>query len=102
MSSSTKGCCLCSSACVLFSLVHLLFELLGLLFVDEAEASQAFLEFKGMKESSVLIVVPIVEDLLIPNNSSIGGLDELAGKGQQWHGSHKGGRIMSIPRYRPF
>jgi hypothetical protein len=75
LSSASKGCRLRSSACVLFSLVHLLFELFGLLLIDEAQASQAFLEFKGMEESSILVVVPCVEDLLVPNNSSVGGRD---------------------------
>jgi hypothetical protein len=73
--SSSEGCCLCGSTCVLFSLVHLLFELFGLLLIDKAQASQAFLEFKGMEESSILVVVPCVEDLLVPNNSSVGGRD---------------------------
>lgn len=79
--SASEGGCLCSSTCVLFSLVHLLFELFGLLLIDEAQTSQAFLEFKCMEESSILVVVPRVEDLLIPDNSSVGGLGELASDG---------------------
>jgi hypothetical protein len=86
LSAASKGCRLRSSACVLFSLVHLLFELFGLLFVYEAQASQAFLEFECMKESSILVVVPCIEDLLVPNNSSIGGLGELASNDQAWQG----------------
>ena len=84
LSSASKGCCLGSSACVLFSLVHLLFELLSLLFVDEAQASQAFLEFERMKKSTILVVIPCIEDLLVPNDSSIGRLGELASNSQAW------------------
>lgn len=90
LSSASKGCRLGSSACVLFSLVHLLFELFGLLFVDEAQASQAFLEFECMKKSSVLVVIPCIEDLLVPNDSSIGRLGELASNSQAWQGATRG------------
>lgn len=58
------------STCVLLSFVHFLLELLSLLFVDEAQPSQAFLQFEGMEESTVLIVVPRIENLLIPDNSA--------------------------------
>lgn len=67
---AAKGCLFRRSACILLSLIHLLLELLGLLFVDEAQPSQAFLEFESMEESTVLIVMPRIENLLIPDNSA--------------------------------
>lgn len=72
LGTSTEGCRLCSSACILLSLIHLLLELFGLLFVDEAQTSQAFFEFEGMEKGSVLVIVPRIENLLVPDNSSIG------------------------------
>lgn len=84
LGTSTEGCRLCSSACILLSLIHFLLELFGLLFVDEAQTSQAFFEFEGMKEGSVLVIVPRVENLLVPDNSSIGRLSKLASGGQMW------------------
>lgn len=73
LGTSTEGCRLCSSACILLSLIHLLLELFGLLFVDKAQTSQAFFKFEGMKKGPVLVVVPRIENLLVPDNSSIGG-----------------------------
>jgi hypothetical protein len=81
LGTSTEGRRLCSSACILLSLIHFLLELFGLLFVDEAQTSQAFFEFEGMKKGSVLVIVPGIEDLLVPDNSSIGRLNRLASSG---------------------
>lgn len=58
MVGSAKRRCFRGSASILFSLVHFLFELLSLFFVDEAESGEAFLQFEGMEEGSVLVVAP--------------------------------------------
>lgn len=73
MVGSAKGRCFRRSASILFPLVHFLFELLGLFFVDKAEPGEAFLQFKGVKEGSVLIVVPRIEDFLVPDDPAVGG-----------------------------
>lgn len=59
---------------ILFAIVHLFLELLGLLFVHKAQSGEAFFEFKSMEKRPVLVITPCVEDLLIPNDSSGGGL----------------------------
>lgn len=61
---------------MLLPLVHFLFELFRLLFVHEREARHALLQFEGVKEGTVLIVVEGIVDLLIPYHTSIGGLVE--------------------------
>lgn len=58
MVGSAKRRCFRGSAGILLSLVHFLFELLGLFFVNEAEGGEAFLQFKGVEEGSVLVVAP--------------------------------------------
>lgn len=70
LSAAAERCLFRSSTCVLLSFVHLLLKLLGLLFVDETQPSQTFLQLERVKEGAVLIVVPGIENLLIPNNSA--------------------------------
>jgi hypothetical protein len=70
-----KGLALGVLVGVLFAVIELLLECSGFLLVGKRQTSQAILEFKGMEESSILVVVPCVEDLLVPNNSSVGGRD---------------------------
>ena len=59
------------AAGILLALVHLLLELLGFLFVYEAQAGQALLDLKRVEEGAVLVVVPGIEDFLIPDNAAI-------------------------------
>lgn len=61
---------------MLLPLVHFLLELFRLLFVHKREARHALLQFEGVKEGTVLIVVEGIVDLLIPYHTSIGGLVE--------------------------
>lgn len=67
-----------SLAGVLFPVVHLLEELLGLLLIHEGQAGQAFLELKGVEEDAVLVVIPSVEDLLVPNHPPVSGLSDVS------------------------
>lgn len=66
-------CCL---ARILFPVVHFLQELLRLLFVDERQSRQAFLQLKRMEKDAVLVVAPIFKDLLVPDHSSVSGLPQ--------------------------
>lgn len=68
---SPKGCGLGGLGCVLFSFVHLLLELFCLLLVDKTQRGQAFFQLEGVKKSSVLVVIPGVENLLVPNDSPV-------------------------------
>lgn len=63
------------ATCILLTFVHLLFELLCLLLVHEAQSREALLQFKGVEEGPVLIVVPCIEYFLVPDDSTPGGLD---------------------------
>jgi hypothetical protein len=59
---------------ILLSLVHLLLERFGLLLVDKGQTGKTFwiLQFKGMEESSVLIILESIIYLLIPEHASAG------------------------------
>lgn len=59
---------------VLFPVIHLLLELLRLLFVDKGQARDTVLYLESVEESSVLVVAPRVEYLLVPYDPSHGGL----------------------------
>lgn len=64
----------CTSRClarVLFPVVHLLQELLGFLLVDKGQAGEAVLELERMEEDAVLIVVPGLINLLVPDDASV-------------------------------
>lgn len=67
---SAEGSVSGSFAGIPFPLVHLLLELLGLLLIHKRQACQAFLEFESMEKGSVLVILPGVVDLVIPNDSS--------------------------------
>lgn len=56
------------SARTLIPLLHLLDKPLGFLLIDKREAGVAVLEFKRMEEDSILSVVKILVQLLIPDN----------------------------------
>lgn len=71
LAATTKGRRPCGSACVLLSFVHLLLELLSLLLIHEAQPCETFFQLEGVKEGTVLIIVPGVEDLLIPDDSTV-------------------------------
>lgn len=71
------------SAGILLAVVHLLAELFGLLLVDEAEAGEALLELKGVEKRAVLVVVPRVEEFLVPDDAAVGRLQFLAHKNIQ-------------------
>lgn len=68
---STKRRGLGSFAGILLSLVHLLFELLGLLLIDEAQPGEILLQLKRVEECPVLVVVPRIEELLVPDDTAI-------------------------------
>lgn len=70
---ASEWCLAGSLAGVLFPIVHLLQELLGLLLVYERQAGQTLLELEGVEEDAVLVVAPGVEDLLVPDHSSVSG-----------------------------
>lgn len=55
---------------ILLALVHLLLELLRLLLVHEAQAGEAVLQLEGVEEGPVLVVVPHIEDFLVPDDAS--------------------------------
>jgi hypothetical protein len=58
---------------VLFSLVYLLLESFCLFLVHKAEACQAILQLKRMKERAILIIVERVVDLLVPQHAATCG-----------------------------
>lgn len=64
----------CRLAGILLAVVHLLQELLRLLLVDEGQARQTLLQFEGMEEDAILVVVPVLKDLLIPDNTAVSRL----------------------------
>ena len=71
---TTERCIFGGLRRVPLSIVHLLLELLRLLLVHERQANQTVLDLEGMKEGSVLVVVPILKYLLIPYYTSCGRL----------------------------
>lgn len=60
---------------ILLPLVYLLLELLCLFLIRKAETRQAVLELESVEERPVLVVGECVVDLLIPQNTSVGGRD---------------------------
>ena len=64
----------CAFAGILLPLVHLLLELSCFLLVHERETSQAFFEFKGVEECTILVVLEGVINLLVPDHSAVGRL----------------------------
>lgn len=74
LTASAKGCLFRRPARVLLPVLHLLKEEGGLLFVDKGQAGEALLNLKGVEEGAVLVVVPRVEDFLVPYHASVRGL----------------------------
>jgi hypothetical protein len=56
---------------ILLPIVDLLLESLGLLLVCKRQSCEAVLEFEGMKECPVLVVLEVFVDLLIPDDASV-------------------------------
>lgn len=71
LGTAAKGCGSRRTAGILLAVIHLLAELFGLLLVDETEAGQALLELKRVKKCAVLVVVPRVEDFLVPDDAAV-------------------------------
>jgi hypothetical protein len=61
-----------STARILLSTVHLLLELLCLLLIHEAQPCKTVLQFKGVEERPILIIVPRIVDLLVPDDAPVG------------------------------
>jgi hypothetical protein len=58
---------------ILLPLIHLLSKLLRLLLVRKAQPCHAVLQLECVKEHAVLIVLKCVVDLLVPDDSTVGG-----------------------------
>lgn len=71
---TSKGRVFGGLASILLSFVHLFLELLGLFLVHERQPSQALLELEGVEKGAVLVILPCVEDLLVPYHSLVCGL----------------------------
>lgn len=67
---TSKRCVFGCFAGILFPFFHLLLELLRLFLVDKSQSSQAVLQFEAVEESTVLVVAPRIEYLLIPYDAS--------------------------------
>jgi hypothetical protein len=94
---TAKGLVPCVLVCVLLAFIHFLLELLRFLLVSKRQASQTVLELEGVKEGTVLVVLEGVIDFLVPDNTTVRGL-------QMWlveaHGMiEEGGE--SVPRRQP-
>lgn len=85
---------------VLLAVIHLLLELFGFLLVHKAQSSQAFLELEGVEEGPVLIIMPCVENLLIPDDAAGGWLErQVSG----WVVKQQDADLqVNSQRYRPF
>ena len=73
-SRALERCSLGFFACVFLPVIDLFLELLGFFLTGERKTGKAILQFKRMKESSVLIIVEWVIDLLVPDYPTIGSL----------------------------
>lgn len=71
----SKWLCLCLLAGILLPLVHLLLELPCFFLVDERQAGHALFELEGMEKGTVLVILEGVIDLLVPDDTSVGGGD---------------------------
>lgn len=93
-----ERCRPCLFTRILLAFVHLLLELLGLLLADEGEPCKAIFKLKGMKESTVLVVIEWIVDFLIPDYSSVGALY----KASQLFEYCCGAGERTLPICRPF
>lgn len=59
---------------MLLPLVHLLDESFSFLVVGERQTRGAVLQLECVKEYAILAVLEIIVDLLVPNDTSAGGL----------------------------
>jgi hypothetical protein len=68
-----KRCLFRLFACVLFALIQLFDEGFRFFLIGEGESCGAFFQLKRVKKGSILIITKAIVDLLVPDNSTIGG-----------------------------
>ena len=95
-----EWCRPCLLTRILFPLIHLLLELLGFLIAYEGKACETVLKLKGVKESTILVVIEGVVDFLIPDHPSVGTLCNASQSFEYFRGA--GCRRENLPICRPF
>lgn len=86
-SSSAKGLAPRVLVGILLALIDLFLELLCFFLVCKGQAGHAFFQLKGVEEGPVLVVLEGVVDLLVPDDTAIGGLGlgrDVVSEGVDW------------------